>query len=90
MNKKILIITGDPNSINSEIIYKTWKKISNDQKKEVFLIGSHNLINEQFKKLKIKIKIDKVKDLEDYNFSKNLKILDIPLTFKNPFLFLTF
>ena len=86
MNKKILIITGDPNSINSEIIYKTWKKISNDQKKEVFLIGSHNLINEQFKKLKIKIKIDKVKDLEDYNFSKNLKILDIPLTFKNPFL----
>ena len=40
MNKKILIITGDPNSINSEIIYKTWKKINNDQKKEVFLIGS--------------------------------------------------
>ena len=25
--KKILIISGDPNSINSEIIYKAWNKI---------------------------------------------------------------
>ena len=27
MKKKILIIGSDPNSINSEIIYKCWKKI---------------------------------------------------------------
>ena len=26
MKKKIIIVAGDPNSINSEIIYKTWKK----------------------------------------------------------------
>ena len=27
MKNKILIVFGDPKSINSEIIYKTWKKI---------------------------------------------------------------
>ena len=85
MNKKILIITADPNSINSEIIYKTWKKINNKERKEIFLIGNYNLIKEQFKKLKIKVKIFKVKSLEEAKFSKSLKILDIPLVFKNPF-----
>ena len=29
MNKKIILVTGDPNSINSEIIYKSLKKINN-------------------------------------------------------------
>ena len=28
MKKKIIIISGDPNSINSEIILKTWKKLN--------------------------------------------------------------
>ena len=28
MKNKILIFSGDPNSINSEIIYKGWKKIN--------------------------------------------------------------
>ena len=27
MNKKIILVGGDPNSINSEIIFKSWKKI---------------------------------------------------------------
>ena len=34
MKKKILLVTGDPNSINSEIIFKTWKKINKSLKKE--------------------------------------------------------
>ena len=34
MKKKILIISGDPNSINSEIIYKSWIKINKSLKKE--------------------------------------------------------
>ena len=37
MNKKILIITGDPNSINSEIIYKSWKKLDSKVKKNFYL-----------------------------------------------------
>ena len=31
---KIVLIAGDPNSINSEIIFKTWKKINNNIKKK--------------------------------------------------------
>ena len=32
--KKIILVSGDPNSINSEIIGKSWKKISNSLKKK--------------------------------------------------------
>ena len=32
--KKIIILTGDPNSINSEIIYKTWKTLNKKVKKK--------------------------------------------------------
>ena len=35
--KKILIITGDPNSINSEIIYKSWKNLKTSVKKKYIL-----------------------------------------------------
>ena len=28
MNNKIIIVCGDPFSINSEIIYKTWNKLN--------------------------------------------------------------
>ena len=31
---KIIIIAGDPNSINTEIIYKTWKNLNKDIKKK--------------------------------------------------------
>ena len=36
MKNKIIIISGDPNSINSEIIYKSWKRIDNSLKKKDF------------------------------------------------------
>ena len=34
MNKKILIVSGDPNSINSEIIHKVWRKLDISIKKK--------------------------------------------------------
>ena len=37
MSKKIIIISGDPNSINSEIIFKIWKKIKKKYKKKYTL-----------------------------------------------------
>ena len=43
MNNKIIIVAGDPNSINSEIIYKAWKKIDNKIKKRLYLIAIYNL-----------------------------------------------
>ena len=40
MKNKILIIAGDPNSINSEIISKTWKEIKPSLKKRLYLIAN--------------------------------------------------
>ena len=83
--KKIILISGDPNSVNSEIIFKAWKKISNKIKKKVYLIANYNLIRKQFKELKYSTKILKTNDINQ-NFSSNsLKILDLDLKFKNPF-----
>lgn len=83
--KKIILISGDPNSINSEIICKAWKKIPNKIKKKVYLIANYNLIKKQFKILKYSTKILKTNDINQ-NFSSNaLKILDLDLNFKNPF-----
>ena len=44
MKKKIILVFGDPNSINSEIIFKTWKKISTSLKKNIYIIGNFELI----------------------------------------------
>ena len=85
MKKKIIIVAGDPNSINCEIISKTWRAINTSIKKKIYLIGNFNLINKQFKKLKRKVSIIKVKQLEDNSSPNKLKIIDIPLNFKNPF-----
>jgi len=85
MNNKIIIVAGDPNSINSEIIYKTWKKIDNKIKKKLYLIANYNLICKQYRKLKYKTNIIKINNIEDNIISSNLKIIDIPINFKNPF-----
>ena len=85
MKKKILIVGGDPNSINSEIIFKSWKKISNSTRKKIYLISNYNLINDQLKKLNLSIKLKKVISLDDKTKNYNLKIIDIPLKYKNPF-----
>ena len=55
MKKKILIIFGDPCSINSEIIFKSWRKISNQLKKNIIIIGNINLLQKQFKNLVTKL-----------------------------------
>ena len=53
MNKKpILNICGEPNSNYSEIIIKSFKKFKS--RKPILLIGSHNLMLSQLKKMKIK------------------------------------
>ena len=38
MSKKIIVFTGDPNSINTEIIYKCWKKLNKSVRKNLFYI----------------------------------------------------
>ena len=85
MNKKILIVSGDPNSINSEIIYKTWNKLNFKVKKKIYLIANFKLIRKQFKKIKSKVRVIKVKSINENASTSFLKIIDIPLKFKNPF-----
>ena len=65
MNSKILIICGDPNSINSEIIFKAWKSVSKKQKQRVILIGNFKLLSDQAKKLKIKVPIRKINNINE-------------------------
>jgi len=84
MKNLIAVVTGEPNSINSEIIAKTWKKLKESEKKRIFFIGNYELLLKQFKKIKIKIPVKKIDTFETQNI-KGIKILDIPLKFKNCF-----
>ena len=85
MKNKILIIAGDPNSINSEIISKTWKEIKPSLKKRLYLIANFDLIKKQLKRIKSKMSICKINQIEESYSGNKLKIIDVPLNFKNPF-----
>ena len=58
MNRLIGIVTGEPRSINSEIIVKAWKKKKNQ--KNIFLIGSYSIFKKQILKLGIAIPLIKI------------------------------
>ena len=66
MDKPIAIIAGEPNSISSEIIFKSWMLRKKFLNKSFFVIGSIDLFNSQKKRLKYKIKIKEIGD----NFKK--------------------
>ncbi len=85
MKNKILILAGDPNSINSEIISKIWNKIDKPIKRKLYLIANYNLINKQFKKIKSRTPLIKVKSLNENLQTNKLKLINIPLNFKEPF-----
>ena len=87
MNKSLAIIAGEPNSISSEIIFKSWKLRRQYTHKPLFVIGSISLLNLQKKKLKYQIKIKKI----DNNFKisdlkgSELPVYDIKYHQKKPF-----
>jgi len=87
MNKPIAIIAGEPNSISSEIIFKSWQIRKQYIHKPFFVVGSIWLLNLQKKKLNYKIKIKKI----DNNFTINdlksneLPVFDIEYKQKKPF-----
>ena len=83
--KKIAIIHGEPYSINSEIIYKSWLKYKSNNKKKIFIIGSKKILEAQFKRLKINVKFNQLNT--DLILKKEkINILDIDINFKNPFI----
>ena len=83
--KKILIIAGDPESINSEIIFKSWRKLNKTYRKRIYVIANINLLTDQFKRLGYNIKVVKVKNININDDSSKLKIIDIKLNYKNSF-----
>ena len=76
MTKPIAIIAGEPNSISSEIIFKSWKLRKQYAHKPLLVIGSFKLLNLQKKKLKSHIKIKEIKS--DFSM-KDLRGAELPI-----------
>jgi len=85
MKKKIAIIAGEPNSINSEIIAKSWKIIQSRYRKNIFIIGNFKLIKSQLKKIKINIPIKKIESIDNFLPGNKMQILNLPIKFTHPF-----
>ena len=83
MNKLFAIIAGEPNSINSEIIAKMWKR--NKKLKNFFIIGNYSLLKKQIYKLGIKVPMVKIKKFENYKKERKIFVLDVPLKFESIF-----
>ena len=79
MKNPVAIIAGEPNSISSEIIFKSWKSKEKYSKRPFFIIGSIKLLNLQKKKLKYRIKIKKIyKNFKiEHLKGKELPVFDI-------------
>ena len=75
MSKKIIIVAGDPNSVNVELIHKVWKILDQRIKKKILLIANFELIKTQLKRLKSTI------NLRELNFILNLLIINISLCY---------
>ena len=76
--KNICIVAGEPNSINSEIIAKSWLKLKIADRKKLIIIGNYNLIKLQLKKLKYKIDLEKT-NIFNQTIKNKLRIYDISL-----------
>tara|TARA_Y100000591_G_C21829745_1_gene698886 strand:+ start:512 stop:1477 length:966 start_codon:yes stop_codon:yes gene_type:complete len=82
-NKIILIVVGEPYSTFSEIIGKYFSKVVS-KKLKIVLIGNYQLIHDQLKKLKYKIKIHKIDKL-DYARKNGLNLINIKFKYKKIF-----
>ena len=78
MKNKIAIVAGEPFSINSEIIGKSWIKNKKNFQKKIFIIGNYTLIKNQLKKLCLRIPVEKINSINFSPNSKSLKIFNIP------------
>ena len=84
--KPILIVCGEPNSIFSEVLVKSFRKYKS--KRPIVLVGSIDLINSQLQKLGLKLKLNLI--FLKSNYLNNLKkdkvnIVNIDYNFKKPF-----
>ena len=83
MKKKFAIVTGEPDSINIEIIGKVWKKLKSIEKNNLFLIGNYKLIKFQFETNKIKIPLKIINNTKSIKSNNFLHVFDVHINFKN-------
>ena len=79
MTKPIAIILGEPNSISSEIIFKSWIKKKKFKHHPCLVIGNYNLLCRHLKYFKFNLKLKLIKknfNLEDLK-SNAIPIIDI-------------
>ncbi len=80
MKSLVAVVSGEPNSINSEIIIKAWKK-----NKNIFIIGNYNNLQKQVIKLGLNTSLLKIANFDDIKKNKKLNVLDEPLKSKSIF-----
>ena len=87
MSKYIAIVMGEPNSINSEILFKSWNNFKKYKKIKIIIIGNISILNKQMKHLKFKFNLISVKE----NFhnmkykKKDIPVINIELNQKKKF-----
>ena len=81
--KYILIVLGEPYSTFSEIIGKYYE-LNKYSKKKIILIGSMGLFNQQLKKLKYKLPLNKISDIK-YADKKKINIIDVKFKYIKTF-----
>ncbi len=84
--KPILIVAGEPNSIFSEIFFKSIKY--KKYKSPIIIIASKKLIELQMRKLNVNKKIRQIDflDIEKYNFdNRKINLIDVNIDQKKPF-----
>ena len=88
-NSPLLISLGEPNSIFSEILFKTLKKKTIKKfNRPILVIGSVNLLKSQMKYLKYSFKIKEINFIKTrkLNLNKNyINIINVEYNFKKPF-----
>ena len=88
-NSPLLIVLGEPNSIFSEILFKAYKKkIIQNFKRPIIIVGSEKLLKLQMNILKYSIKIQKINmsDLKRSNLNKkNINVINVEYKFKKIF-----
>jgi len=87
MTTPIAIIAGEPNSISSEIIFKSWLSIRKFTHKPVFVIGNFRLLNLQKNKMKFNIHIKKIdKDFKNKDlYGNKIPVYDVNYNQKKVF-----
>jgi len=88
-NKPLLIVLGEPNSIFSEILFKSYKKkIAEKLNRPILIIGSVDLLKSQMKLLKYSIKIKSInlKNLKNLKLNKKIiNVIDVKYSYKKTF-----